>query len=57
MKVVSALVSLRSAKLEKIIANMRANTERVELQTKLVKRERSQQEKLGAYFLLCLVFA
>lgn len=47
MKVVSALVSLCSAKLEKIIANMRSNAERVEEQTKLVKRERAQQEKLG----------
>ena len=54
MKVMSALVPLRSAKLDKIIGNMRTNAERVEKQTKLVQEERTQQEKLGKHRASCI---
>ena len=49
MKAVSALVPLRSSKLDKIIEKMRGNAERVDRQTKLAEQERAQHEKLGMF--------
>ena len=49
MKAVSALVPLRSSKLDKIIEKMRGNAERVDRQTKLAEQERAQHEKFGRF--------
>ena len=54
-KIISALVPLRSAKLDKIIQRMRSNAECVERQAQVAKEERAQYKESGKYGYLNLL--